>query len=96
MKSEIDAAEDLLATIIAGRMRLRVLSHRHLSFANALLADGVRAGRQDEMRSEVSLMQDLVRQHVRTVMPPQRLSPKKPESSGRPTQVVRHVKKPVE
>jgi len=92
MTQSLDAIEDLLATFIAGRMRLRVLSHRHLSFSNALLADGVHLQEMEQVRSEVSLVQDLVRQHVRTVMPPQRLEPRSSTLDDPPTQIVRNVK----
>ena len=93
MKKNLDAVEDLLGTFAAGRTRLRMIAHRHLSFSNALLADGVQVTGLEQVRSEVSLVQDLVRQHVRTVMPPQRVESTATRLDDPPTQIVRNLKK---
>ena len=92
MKKNLDAVEDLLGTLAAGRTRLRMLAHRHLSFSNALLADGVQVTQLEHARCDVSLVQDLVRQHVRTVMPPQRVESTTTDLDDPPTQVVRNLK----
>ena len=65
------AAEAILATQGAGRTRLRVLAHQHLSFSNALAID--LPNRTARFSEEVGLVQDLVRQHMRTIMPDSRV-----------------------